>query len=361
VSEADGSALPPGARVRRRVTPGGIAAALFGAALFAWAIQRTGPANILVGLHDVGWGFLLIVGLSGARLLVRAWAWTLCTEGEPGLRIRDTFPAFLTGDALGNLTPLGLFASEATKAVYVRHRVPLMTAISGLTIENLIYTLSVAVVIVGGTMALLLDFTVSERLRLSFLIALGGMVALIAACAWIIGRQVKVMTGLIHWLHRRSLAPHALAGRLEKLRTLEDTVYGFHRRHPLRLLLVVALEAAYHAAGVAEVYVTLSFLDDKPPSLVVAFILETANRLTNVLFKFVPMRLGVDEAGSGLLITMLGDSYKGPAGVTLGVTLAIVRKVRMLVWTAVGVFFLARRGLSAPVEVASPTNAASGT
>ena len=345
MSEGDGSALPPGARARRRVTPGGVAAALFGAALFALTIQRTQLSDIVDGLHGVGWGFLVIVGLSGARLLLRAWAWTLCTEGEPGLRIRDTFPAFLTGDALGNLTPLGLFASEATKAVYVRHRVPLMTAISGLTIENLIYTLSVAVVIVSGTMALLLEFTVSEGLRLPFLIALGGMVALIVAAAWIIGRQVKVMTGLIHWLHTRSLAPHALAGRLEKLRTLEDTVYGFHRRHPKRLLIVVALEAAYHAAGVAEVYLTLSFLE-QTPTLLVAFILETANRLINVVFKFVPMRLGVDEAGSGLLITML--NY--PAQV--GVMLALVRKVRMLVWTAVGVVFLARRGLSSPVEVA---------
>lgn len=338
------------------MTPGGVAAALFGAALFAFTIQQTEIQHIREGLQSVGWGFLVIVGLSGARLLVRAWAWSLCTEGEPGLRLRDTFPAFLTGDALGNLTPLGLFASEATKAVYVRHRVPLMTAISGLTIENLIYTLSVAVVIVGGTMALLLDFTVSDRLRLSFLIALGGMIALIAACAWILGRQVKVMTGLIQWLHTRSLAPHALAGRLEKLRTLEDTVYGFHRRHPKRLLTVVGLEAAYHAAGVAEVYLTLSLLDPtQTPTILVAFILETANRLINVVFKFVPMRLGVDEAGSGLLITV----FKYPAHI--GVMLALVRKVRMLVWTAVGVFFLARRGLSTPVEVASPTNAASGT
>lgn len=352
VSEADRSAPPPGARKRRRVTAGGVAAALFGAALFALTIQRTGLKEILDGLHGVGWGFVAIVALSGARLLARAWAWTLCTEGQPGLRVRDTFPAFLTGDALGNLTPLGLFASEATKAVYVRHRVPLMTAISGLTIENLIYTLSVAVVIVGGTMALLLEFTVSERLRLSFLIAVGGMVALIAICAWIIGRQVKVMTGLIQWLHARSLAPHALAGRLEKLRALEDAVYGFHRRYPLRLAVVVTLEAAYHAAGVAEVFLTLSFLG-YPPSLLQAFILETANRLTNVLFKFVPMRLGVDEVGSGALMTMI--NYPAPNAAILGVTLAIVRKVRMLFWTAAGVFFLARRGLSGPTSAASGT------
>ena len=73
-----------------------------------------------------------------------------------------------------------------------------------------------------------------------------------------------------------------------------------------------------------------------------AFILETANRLTNVVFKFVPMRLGVDEAGSALLTTVLGYTS------ATGATLALVRKVRMLVWTAAGVFFLARwRGADA--------------
>src|SRR6185503_19287865 len=130
-------------------------------------------------------------------------------------------------------------------------------------------------------------------------------------------------------------------GRLEKLRTLEDAVYGFHRQNPARLFTVVALEGLYHAAGVAEVFVTLAWII-APPTLLVAFILETANRLTNVVFKFVPLRLGVDEAGSALFTTVLGYTS------ATGATLALVRKVRMLVWTAAGVFFLARwRGADA--------------
>jgi hypothetical protein len=351
VGEDDRSAHPPGARERRRVTPGGVAAAVFGAALFALTLRSTGLEEVATSLHSVGWGFLLIVALSGLRLAVRAWAWAICTDAEPGLRMRDTFPAFLTGDALGNLTPLGLFASEATKAVYVRHRVALGDAVSGLTIENLIYTLTVAVVIVCGTIALLFTVQVPRALELSLVIALGGMLLLLLVTGWVVGRQVKVMTGVIDWLHRRSLAPQALSGRLEKLRALEDTVYTFHRRHPIRLLLVLGLEAAYHAAGVAEVFVTLAWIV-KPPTLLNAFIFETANRLTNVLFKFVPIRLGVDEAGSSLIGQVLGYSS------AQSVTLALVRKVRMLVWTAVGVFFLARRGLASPMDMPTPTNAA---
>jgi hypothetical protein len=341
VSEDDRGVNQAGERARRRVTPGSVAAALFGAALFALTLWRTSLDEVVAGMQGVGWGFVAVILLSGLRLLVRAWAWTLCTPSEAGLRIRDTFPAFLTGDALGNLTPLGLFASEATKAVYVRHRVPLATAVSGLTIENLIYTLTVAVVISGGTLALLFSFRVSHRTEVVLLGAVAVMVAMLVVAAFIVGRQIKVMTNTLDWLHRRSLAPHALAGRLEKLRTLEDSVYGFHLRHPARLATVLGLEGVYHAAGVAEVYVTLALIATPPP-LLVAFILETANRLTNVVFKFVPMRLGVDEAGSAALTTVLGYTS------ATGATLALVRKVRMLVWTAAGVFFLAKwRGADA--------------
>ena len=335
VSQDDPGAARPGGRARRGLSPGSVAAALFGAVLFWLTLRQIHLDEVVAGMQSIGWGFLVIILLSGLRLLVRAWAWTLCTPAEAGLRVRDTFPAFLTGDALGNLTPLGLFASEATKAVYVRHRVPLGVAVSGLTIENLIYTLTVVVVIVSGTVALLASFRLEHQLEVAFLWTVGAMVALLVIAAFIVGRQIKVMTGLLDWLHQRSLAPHALAGRLEKLRTLEDSVYGFHRQNPAGLATVLALEGVYHAAGVAEVFVTLAWITS-PPTLLVAFILETANRLTNVVFKFVPMRLGVDEAGSALVTAVLGYSS------ATGATLALVRKVRMLVWTAVGVFFLAR-------------------
>jgi hypothetical protein len=331
--------MDPAPARRPRVTIGGLLAALFGAGLFAWMVQHTKIEPILEGLKSVGWGFIVILILSGVRPLVRAAAWRLCTPGPHQLRIRDTFPAFLTGEALGNVTPLGLFVSEPTKAVFVRHRVSMMTAISGLATENVLYTLSVAVVIATGTVALLFSFDVPRAVRLASMIVVGIMLGLLAGAAWVLTRNIRVMTGMLDRLHRYRLAPRALVQRLEKLRVLEERIYTFHRRYPERLLPVLALETVYHVAGVAEVFVTLMWISHEP-TLLVAFVVETANRATNVIFKFVPMRLGVDEAGTGGLTSVLGYS------ITDGVTLAIVRKVRVLFWTGVGLLLLARRGLS---------------
>ena len=72
-------------------------------------------------------------------------------------------------------------------------------------------------------------------------------------------------------------------------------------------------------------------------TLLEAFVLETAGRLIVVAFKFVPYRLGVDEAGTALVARALALD---PAA---GVTLALVRRVRILFWNAAGLMLLAIR------------------
>jgi hypothetical protein len=321
----------------------GVASALFGLALFAVTLYETGTTPIVEGMGRVGAGILVILLLSGLRFWVRAWAWVLCTDdGETGerLRVRDTFPALLAGDALGNLTPLGLLVSEPTKAALVRHRISLMSAISGVTVENLFYTLSVAAVIASGTAALLFLFEVPAALRQGSLVALGLVVVAVMAAVAVLAAQVRLVSRAVGWMDRRGVGPMRLRTRIAKLEALESSVYGFRGRHPRRLPPILALETAFHALGVVEIWFTMWLLaGGVGPSLLTAFVLETVNRAIMVVFKFVPLRIGVDEAGTELLTRTLG------LATGIGVTLAIVRKVRMLCWSAVGVAFLVRRGL----------------
>jgi pimeloyl-ACP methyl ester carboxylesterase len=328
---------PPAAR-----RLGSAAAAVGGLFLFAYTLRETGVETVADGFRRVGSAFAVILLLSGLRFAARAWAWVLCTEPPHALRLRDTFPALVSGDALGNLTPLGLFVSEPTKAAFVRDRVSLMNALSGIAVENLFYILTVAAMIAGGTIALLAMFEVPAALYVTSLVALAGMLFFLVVTLALVSGRVRPLTRILTALERRSLAPSALACRTGKLQTLEDRVYTFARRHASRPGPILLLEFGYHAAGVAETYLTLAMLlpASTPPTVLGAFLLESLNRLINVVFKFVPMRLGVDEAGTGLLTQVLYGSS------ALGVTLAVVRKARMLVWTGVGVAFLGMRGLA---------------
>ena len=83
-------------------------------------------------------------------------------------------------------------------------------------------------------------------------------------------------------------------------------------------------------------WLILSVLSGGRTSLVDAFVLESTGRLITVVFKVVPFRIGVDEAGAALVASAIG------VPVSHAVTLALVRKLRILVWNAVGLAVLAR-------------------
>ena len=94
--------------------------------------------------------------------------------------------------------------------------------------------------------------------------------------------------------------------------------------------------SSFHALAVLEVFLTLRWLlGDSSPTLAQAIVFEALNRVMTVAFKFVPFRIGVDEALSGALAPMLALNP------TAGVSLAVVRKVRSLFWSAIGLGIVA--------------------
>ncbi|HEV2912686.1 MAG TPA: lysylphosphatidylglycerol synthase domain-containing protein [Pyrinomonadaceae bacterium] len=328
-----------------RFTPLGIVFAILGLLLFAYFVRTAGVGSIAGGIGRLGAGFLLVLAISAVRPVVRSLAWTRSFEGPHELRFRDALWAYLIGDAVGTLLPLGIFVSEPTKAALVRKRVPLMAGLSALAVENLFYSLSVALFIFSGTAALLLSFQLSKPLRMVSTGTLVGVVVLIALAFLVIRRQWRFLSGGVEYLYGRGIGRRLLEGRRERVRSLEDRVYGFYTRNRSRFLPILGLEACFHLSGVAEVYVVLYFISDTFTGdagslLLTAFVLESVNRVINVVFKFVPLRMGVDEAGSGWITRVL------KFGQASGVTLAIIRKARVICWTAVGVALLVRRGLS---------------
>ncbi|MCA1560092.1 MAG: flippase-like domain-containing protein [Acidobacteria bacterium] len=325
----------PAIRTRRRFRVVGVAASVVCAALFVWLVWQVGPRTIWAGLRQIGWGLLAIVALAGLRFSARAAAWTICIEPPHRLRFTDAFGGVVAGDALGNITPLGPIVGEPTKAAFVRGRVPLAPALTALAIENVLYMLSTAAMIAAGMIALLLRAELPAQLRGVSEVALAAMLALVAVAVWLLWQRPAVLSRPL-----TRLIPAALHGRIDSVRALEQEIYTFATRRRAAMVPLAALEVAFHALGVAEVHVTLWMLQGSPPPLLVSFIVESVNRLITVLFKFVPMQVGVNEAGTAVATQVLG------LGATPGITLGVVRKVRMLFWTMIGTGLLIRRGLS---------------
>ncbi|HEV8319178.1 MAG TPA: lysylphosphatidylglycerol synthase domain-containing protein [Vicinamibacterales bacterium] len=296
------------------------AGAALGVALFAYAVHRVGLDLLLDGIGRIGWGLVAVLVLAGVRFVVRAQCWRWCLPSHVRLTLLQAFNAFVAGDAVGNVTPLGLLASEPAKVLLTRHHLATDESIASLTLENLLYAASVLAMLALGIGLMLALVPLSDGVRLFTM----GIVAGVVVAAVVSLRVLRVA------------APAGPSPRLQRLISLRDDVVGFSAHHPGRLAAVFALQLLFHALAIAEVFVTLRWLlGDRMPSLAQAIVFETVNRLTIVLFKFVPFRLGVDEAASGAIAPWLAVP---PAA---GVTLAVVRKARTLFWSGIGLVLIA--------------------
>ena len=324
---------------RRRLSPWGVAAAAGGAALFVYFVRRTGAAEVAAGALRLGWAFAAVAALGGLRLGARALAWRSCLDGPHRLTRRRAFAAMVAGDTAGNLTPLGPLVGEPAKTLFAGDREPASRTLPALAVENLFFTLSAALVVAGGAAALALRLGPADGGRTAGAALVAVLVLLVAAAHAVVWRRGHPASRLVAAAARRTPAGAALRDWAGRVRRAEDRVHDLYPRAPRRLAAVAGWELGFHALAVIEIHLVLAFVSDVPPTLLDAFVLESANRLLAAAFKAVPLRLGVDEAGAAAVAGLLG------LGATAGVALAVVRKARMLVWMTVGVVLLVRRGL----------------
>ena len=125
-----------------------------------------------------------------------------------------------------------------------------------------------------------------------------------------------------------------------QVRLFENLIYGFYRRHPKRFLPICLTEVAFHMLGVIEVWFILTRIVEPAGEFLNAFLLESVSRLITIIFKLVPFLVRVDEAGAQFVAETVG------LGAAIGVSIAIIRKGRILFWTAIGLALIVRRGLS---------------
>jgi hypothetical protein len=315
-----------------------LCSAILGLALFLYVINQTGLAEIAVRVRALGAGFLLILAISATRHLARSLAWLRCMPpAERGVGVGNLLRARLAGEALGDLT-FGPVVAEPLRLVALGDKLALQAGLSSLAVENLAYTVSSCLIVVAGATALLANFAVSDSLRgavltaLALVIALGGASVLAISRRWKLGSAT--LTSLADLLIRAQPRRAWVEDKLAELRKLEDYAFDFYAKRPKDFLLVGLCEAFFHLGGVLEIYATMQLIG-YDLTLVTAFLLEAINRAINIAFIFVPALVGVDEAGTAVVTEVLG--YGRPAGVTL----AIIRKLRMFCWIGIGLVLLA--------------------
>lgn len=313
---------------------------LLGLGLLIYVIHRVGMQPLFDALLRIGFGFFIIIGLSGLRHVLRTIAMRAAVPAEHRqITFRQAFAARLGGEAISFLTFTGPLLGEATKVALLRKRVPLTYGVPALVVDNLLYNLSVVFFILTGAVVMLMRYPLPPQVYIVLVV-----IAVIAASGILIAafaakKRVMLLTWIIDRMAQLRLSPKVILKRRHHIYHLESKVYDFYKHHPAAFFVMIACNLLAHAASVAEVFLALKMLGFET-GVPQAYIIESLTKVINAVFAFVPGTIGVYEGGTEVILQK-GLGFTPAAGLAL----ALVRKAAIVSWTSVGLLVLTWRTL----------------
>jgi hypothetical protein len=272
-----------------------------------------------------------LVGLSLVRLLLQTRSWQLALREEGAqTEFSDLIGIRLASQSFGYLSVLGPAASEPMKIKLLGNDWKRSTTAT--LVDSGAYWFSSAVFGIAGCVAAAMTLT-HERYGAT-LIATVTLFVLIAA---VLSRQKSMLSYLIGLYGVR--APQWL----KKAAELEGQVRTFRERHASTLHSMMRLSLICQGLLVLEAAIVI-FIAKIPVHLLAVLGIEAIVRVAKMSSGWIPARIGADEAGAVAAFSAFGLS---PA---VGLTLAMARRSRDLLWCVLGLGWLAWRSYEGKKE-----------
>ncbi|HWM23205.1 MAG TPA: lysylphosphatidylglycerol synthase domain-containing protein [Chthoniobacterales bacterium] len=315
--------------------------AALGLALFAWFVQRAGVGEIARAFANLGWLAPVVLLPFGLVYLLDTLGWRFAfgNEGVAGVGFGTLARIRWAGESINTVLPSAYIGGEAVKVQLLHKRgLPRVhsasSAVAGKTAQVVAQVMFIAAGAVAGVAILPPESP-----------ARAGMLTITALAA--------VIVALLIWLQQRGmfrtltalLPVPALKKRADSLRRLDERIFEFYRKDRLHFLLSTG---AYFAGWIADTLEILlvSHLLGMPIDFSQALAVEAFISVAKALGIFVPGALGVQESGIVFLCYLFGLP---PA---LGVSYAIIRRGREVVYVAIGGMFLYAEGISFRRQIA---------
>jgi hypothetical protein len=294
-----------------------------GLGLLVYLIAQLGPARIAAQLRGLGSVLPAVLLLTAAKYPLQTAGWRLALPSNARPPWGQSISATITGDALGYLTWAGPFTGEPLRALLVRGSVPVAAGIAAGAVERAMYNVTAALLV-----SIVLFVLLSAIYWLALIAALVGSSLVGAVLAHRHLRRRRTADRV-----RLDRTPRAETRPVRSAAAFLDAAAELWRERRGVLPSIALLCIAQHAILVGEAYLMLSVLAGGT-TLRTALVFEAVTKIVNTVGILVPGRVGVAEGGSAALADALGFAASH------GLSLALMRRVRALIWGGVGLVLL---------------------
>ncbi len=311
-----------------------VSALALGLGLLALMVVRVGPLRLFAELARGGPALLLLIPISMAWFGLNTWGWRLAVDTPvpfiPLLR------AYLSAEAVNNLSPFMALGGEPLKLTLLRRRVATDNALASIIGDNVVHALSAPFFMAAGLALGVQAFRIDNAL-LAALLAATVLIALMAGGLWMAGGR-GVAGAIARGITRRlGRADHRWAEGADRV---DQRLRGFLTGRTRRFWGALGLHFSGRVLGAVEAWLIMAALGVPFSFPAAMFVIAVAHAGVNLVFSFIPSQIGVQETAACLIFSAIGLD---PAS---ALALMLIRRARGFLWIGVGLALLTPTGRS---------------
>ncbi|HZM96331.1 MAG TPA: lysylphosphatidylglycerol synthase transmembrane domain-containing protein [Vicinamibacterales bacterium] len=302
-------------------------ALVIGVSLFAVTIIRSGFDETIASASRLGLAFPALLLPGACWHLLRTWGWSIAFPDDARPGFARLFRVRLAADAISFFTIRGV-TGEPLKIMLLYDQVAAPVATASITLERLAFAI-VSLVIAGviSTIAVRLLAMPGTWDAVFTLLSMVTVIALGILAEIARHRKGDYLGRLVTRLGRLVGRPLETSRVVRFVLDVEDVLLDLLRGDRRRLIVLTVLPVICYLLTAFEVWLVLWVIGE-PIGITAALAIDTFARLGSVASAAIPAGIGALEASNAAPVAMLGLGGGG--------ALALMRRVRALLWAGVG-------------------------
>ena len=301
-------------------------AGIVGLALFAYTLYQIDLREIAASTTRLGLALPLILLPGTLWHFLRTWGWAISFPAEHRPPFTRLFRVRLAADALSYFTVRGV-VGEPLKPVLLYDRAPIEITTAAVALERLAF--AVGGILIAGVFSILAVNRLSLPMQWDAVfrgLAMAATIAL-AVVAIVIRHRGDYLGRFVHWAERVTGRPLGARRVVRFLVDVEHVLLALLRGDRQRLAILAVLPLVCYVLMALEVWLVFWAIGE-PVGIVESLAVETFARLVSIASAAIPANIGAMEAANW-------EVSKG-LGLAGGGALALVRRLRSLIWAGLG-------------------------
>ena len=318
---------------------------IFGLVVLTIMVTQLDFAEVWKGLRHAGYWFFAVVGLWAVLYIFNTAAWYIIIKSQEDdlhtakqsspVNFWWLYKITISGFALNYATPGGLMGGEPYRIMELSPKIGTERASSSVILYVMTHIFSHLWFWLLATLL----YIITQPMNVFMGMVLGLVTLFCLAGIWFFlkgykkGLALRLMNILRHIPGAKKWARGFIETHKEQLDNVDLQIAALHNQNPRTFLGAVILEIACRVVSALEILFILMVLMPSVNFIQCILILAFTSLFANMLF-FMPLQLGGREGGFLMSVNGLGMTASA------GIFVALIVRVRELIWTAIGLLLI---------------------